>query len=100
MGRALIVSWSVCLMRFALDGDSNQLRSPASFAIRQTKTGTAIVEWPSPFEHRNERMNSMIFEALLAAIGLAGYIAIQVRWHFGAGDERQGLGQHCEPGAG
>jgi len=38
----------------------------------------------------------MIFEALLAAIGLAGYIAIQVR----AGDERQGLGQHCEPGAG
>jgi hypothetical protein len=45
-------------------------------------------------------MNSMIFEALLAAIGLAGYVAIQVRWHFGAGDERQGMGQHCEPGAG
>ena len=83
-------------MRFALDGDSHAgvVCNPAN------ENGDSHSEWPSPFEHRNERMNSMIFEALLAAIGLAGYIAIQVRWHFGAGDERQGLGQHCEPGAG
>ena len=61
------------------------------------ENGDGHCEWPSPFEHRNERMNSMILEALLAAIGSTGYVAIQVRW---AGYERHGIGQHCDPGAG
>ena len=75
-------------MRFALDGDSQinfARRIPCNPA---NEKGDGHCEWPSPFEHRNERMNSMIFEALLAAIGSAGYTAIQVRRAFWAGDER------------
>ena len=69
-------------MRIALDGDSlarGIVCNPAN------ENGDSRFEWPSPFEHRNERMNSMIFEALLAAIGSAGYIGIQVRWALGGG---------------
>jgi len=68
----------ICLMRFALDGDSQRfVRNPAN------ENGDSHWDWPSPFEHRNERMNSMIFEALLAAITLVGYVAVQVRWAHG-----------------
>jgi len=67
-------------MRFALDGDSQRfVRNPAN------ENGDSHWDWPSPFEHRNERMNSMIFEALLAAITLVGYVAVQVRWALGGG---------------
>jgi hypothetical protein len=71
-------------MRFAVDGDSQ-----ISFARRivcnpANENGDSHCEGPSPFEHRNERMNSMIFEALLAAIGSVGYIAIQVRCALGS----------------
>jgi hypothetical protein len=69
-------------MRIALDGNSlarGIVCNPAN------ENGDSHFEWPSPFEHRNERMNSMIFEALLAAIGSAGYIGIQVRWTLGGG---------------
>jgi hypothetical protein len=53
----------ICLMRFALDGDSQRfVRNPA-----------------------NENGTSMIFEALLAAITLVGYVAVQVRWALGGG---------------
>jgi len=75
----------ICLMRFALDGDSQInfarrfVRNPAN------ENGDSHWDWPSPFEHRNERMNSMIFEALLAAITLVGYVAVQVRWAHGGG---------------
>jgi hypothetical protein len=66
-------------MPFALDGDSQ-----INFARRMVcdpadENGDSQFEWPSPFEHRNERMNSMIFEGLVAAIRSAGCIAIQVR---------------------
>ena len=75
----------ICLMRFALDGDS-QIDFVRRFVCNPAnENGDSHWEWPSPFEHRNERMNSMIFEALLAAITLVGYVAIQVRWAHGGG---------------
>jgi hypothetical protein len=67
-------------MRFALDGDSQINFARRIVCNPANENGDSQFQWPSPFEHRNERMNSMIFEALLAAIGSAGYIAIQVRW--------------------
>jgi hypothetical protein len=58
------------LVRFALDGDS-QIDFVRRFVCSSAnENGDSHWEWPSPFEHRNERMNSMIFEALLAAITL------------------------------
>jgi hypothetical protein len=86
-------------MRFALDGDSRIDSARGIVCNPANENGDSQFEWPSPFEHRNERMNSMILEALLAAIGSAGYVAIQVRWPLG-GDERKGMGYHCELGAG
>ena len=67
-------------MRFAVDGDSQIKFARRIVCNPANENGDSHCEGPSPFEHRNERMNSMIFEALLAAIGSAGYIAIQVRW--------------------
>jgi len=67
-------------MRVAHDGDSQINFARRIVCNAANENGDSHCEWPSPFEHRNERMNSMIFEALLAAIGLAGYIAIQVHW--------------------
>jgi hypothetical protein len=87
-------------MRFALYGDSQINFARRIVCNPANENGDGDCEWPSPFEHRNERMNSMVFETLLAAIGSAGYITTQVRWALGAGDERHGMGQRCEPGAG
>jgi len=67
-------------MRVAHDGDSQINFARRIVCNAANENGDSHCEWPSPFEHRNERMNSMIFEPLLAAIGLAGYIAIQVHW--------------------
>jgi hypothetical protein len=72
-------------MRLALDGDSQINFARRIVCNPANENGDSHVEWPSPFEHRNERMNSMIFEALLAAIDSAGYIAIQVGWALGGG---------------
>jgi hypothetical protein len=72
-------------MRFALDDDS-QINFARRIACNPAnENGDSHYEWQSPFEHRNGRVNSMIFEALLAAIGSAGYIVIQVRWALGGG---------------
>ena len=73
------------LMRFALDGDSQINFARRIVCNPANENGDSHCEGPSPFEHRNERMNSMIFEALLAAITLVGYVAVQVRWAHGGG---------------
>jgi hypothetical protein len=72
-------------MRFAVDGDSQINFARRIVCNPANENGDGHCEVPSPFEHRNERMDSMIFEALLAALGSAGYIAIQVRWALGSG---------------
>ena len=72
-------------MRIALEGDSlarGIVCNPAN------ENGDSHFEWPSPFEHRNERMNSMIFEALLAAIARLDTSGFRFVGRLGAGDER------------
>jgi hypothetical protein len=97
---ANLIETSAAGTRFALGGDSQINFARRIVCSLANENGDSHFEWPSPFEHRNERMNSMIFEALLAAIGSAGYIALEVRWALGGGRCTPGYGPALRGGAG
>ena len=84
------------LMRFALDGDSQINFARRIVCNPANENGDGHCEGPSPFEHRNERMNSMIFEALLEhmpiRLSVTGVCKVSFTFAFGYRFEKRGYG--------